>query len=122
MQFTETRRDDGITVLNLHGRLDIEGSEEVGLRLTTATTGDNVRVIADLEGVDFMSSIGIGVLVRIAHSVRRRGGNMVLLDPQPVVKLILEKTQIPRIITMHGTLDEAVAAVMLPPPIPSQTT
>ncbi len=99
--------------------MDIEGSEEIGLQLTTATSGDNVRVIADLGGVEFMSSIGIGIVVRTAQSVRRRGGNMVLLAPQPVVKLILQKTNIPHIIAMHDALADAVAAVKGPSPIPS---
>jgi anti-sigma B factor antagonist len=119
MQFTESRGNDGLLILKMNGRLDIEGSGEIGLRLTTATAGDKVRVVADLAGVDFMSSIGIGVLVRVAQSVRRRGGNLVILDPQPVVRLILEKTQIQRIITLHDTLDEAVVAVKGEPPIPS---
>lgn len=119
MKITENRRGDGILILQLDGRMDIEGSEQISLQLTTATAGDNVRAIVDLSGVDFMSSIGIGIVVRAAQAVRRRGGNMVMLSPQPVVRLILEKTNINRIITMHVSLSEAVVAVLGPSPLPS---
>jgi anti-sigma B factor antagonist len=111
MDFTEIRREDGITILKLTGRMDIEGTEKIDLRLTIATSADEARVIADLSEVSFMSSIGIGGLVRLAKNLGRRHGNLVLLDPQPVVQLILEKTGIPKIIRMCYTLDEALVAV-----------
>jgi anti-sigma B factor antagonist len=111
MDFTEIPRDDGITILKLTGRMDIEGTEKIDLRLTIATSVDGARVIADLSEVSFMSSIGIGGLVRLAKMLGRRHGNLVLLDPQPVVSLILEKTGIPKIIRICYTLEEALVAV-----------
>ena len=91
--------------------MDIEGTDEVNLRLNVATAEDGALLIVDLSEVDFMSSIGIGSLVRVANNARRRGGNLVLLDPQPIVRLVLEKTRINEVITICNTLDEAVSAV-----------
>jgi anti-sigma B factor antagonist len=116
MDFTEIRRDDGILVLKLEGRMDIDGAEDVGKRLIAATSGRGMRVIADLAEVNFMSSVGIGLIVRLAHSVREHHGNLVLLDPQSVVWLVLTKTRIPDIITVHLTLEEALKAVWEEPP------
>ena len=121
MDFTEIRRDDGITVLKLEGRMDIDGADAVSKRLIAATSDRGMRVIADLAEVNFMSSIGIGMMVRLAQHVRKHRGNLVLLDPQSVVWLVLERTRIPDIITVHLTLDEALKAVWDDPPtLPGQ--
>ncbi len=101
----------GMTNLKLSGRMDIEGAEEVNLSLNVATSEDGALLIVDLSEVDFMSSIGIGVLVRVANAARRRGGNLVLLSPQPVVRLVLVKTHIHEVITICDMLDEAMSAV-----------
>jgi len=111
MELTTRSQDDGLTILKLVGRMDIEGTEQVDLRMNVATAQDRAYVIADLSGVDFMSSIGIGVLVRVAKTVRRRGGNLVLLNPQPIVRLVLEKTGIPELLSIHDSLDAASTAV-----------
>jgi stage II sporulation protein AA (anti-sigma F factor antagonist) len=111
MEVTESLRQDGISILKLAGRMDIEGTGKVELKLTVATAVDRAHVIADLSDVTFMSSIGIGVLVRLAKTIRRRDGNLVLLNPQPIVRLVLEKTGIPGVIGLYDTMDAALAGV-----------
>ncbi len=111
MNVTEIRRDDGILILKLDGRMDIDGADVIRKQLASATAGHGLRVILDLAEVNFMSSIGIGMIVRVAQSVQKRGGNLVLLDPQSVVWLVLERTHIPEIIGVHLRLDEALTGV-----------
>jgi len=111
MNVTEMRREDGILVLKLEGRMDLDGADVIRTQLSTATTGNGLRVIVDLTEVSFMSSIGIGLIVRLATAVQKRHGNLVLLDPQPVVWMALEKTHIPDIISVHLRLEEALLAV-----------
>ena len=111
MNVTEVLRDDGIRILKLEGRMDLDGADVIRKQLSAATTGHGLRVILDLAEVNFMSSIGIGMIVRLAQSVQKRGGNLVLLDPQSVVWLVLERTHIPEIISVHLRLEDALVAV-----------
>ena len=111
MTVTEVLRDDGIRILKLEGRMDLDGADVIRKQLSAATTGHGLRVILDLAEVNFMSSIGIGMIVRLAQSVQKRGGNLVLLDPQSVVWLVLERTHIPEIISVHLRLEDALVAV-----------
>ena len=111
MNVTEVLRDDGIRILKLEGRMDLDGADVIRKQLSAATTGHALRVILDLAEVNFMSSIGIGMIVRLAQSVQKRGGNLVLLDPQSVVWLVLERTHIPEIISVHLRLEDALVAV-----------
>ncbi|CAG0927495.1 hypothetical protein PLCT1_00417 [Planctomycetaceae bacterium] len=111
MNVTELDRDDGIRILKLEGRMDLDGADVIRKQLSAATTGHGLRVILDLAEVNFMSSIGIGMIVRLAQSVQKRNGNLVLLDPQSVVWMVLERTHIPEIISVHLKLEDALVAV-----------
>jgi anti-sigma B factor antagonist len=78
--------------------MDIDGTQKIDTRLTVATASESANVVVDLSGVDFMSSIGIGVLVRAANALKQRQGKIVLLNPQPGVFRVLEATQINTVI------------------------
>ena len=122
MNVTELDRDDGIRILKLEGRMDLDGADVIRKQLSAATTGHGLRVILDLAEVNFMSSIGIGMIVRLAQSIQKRNGNLVLLDPQSVVWLVLERTHIPEIISIHLKLEDALVAVRGEPLKPGSGT
>ena len=122
MNVTELDRDDGIRILKLEGRMDLDGADVIRKQLSAATTGHGLRVILDLAEVNFMSSIGIGMIVRLAQSIQKRNGNLVLLDPQSVVWLVLERTHIPEIISVHLKLEDALVAVRGEPLKPGSAT
>lgn len=68
----------------LTGRLDISGAEVVALPLATLSGAKNSLII-DMAGVSFISSIGLRHLVTAAKTVGRRGGRLVLLNPNAAV-------------------------------------
>ena len=55
---------NGVKKIMLHGRMDIDGSDDIALRLASETTLEKANVIIDLSDVDFMASVGIGLLVK----------------------------------------------------------
>jgi anti-sigma B factor antagonist len=107
---------EGIRKITLTGSMDIDGTQSIELQLNTQTSVEKAQVILDLAGVDFMASIGIGVIVQCARSARRRGGNLVILAPQPVVSLVLTKTRIDTVVPIAATFDEALRLLRAAPP------
>jgi anti-sigma B factor antagonist len=107
MKITVEILSDGIKKIALFGRMDIDGAQSIDLKLTFETAAEKSLVIMDLSNVDFMSSIGIGSIVRSSKSLRLRGGNIVLFNPQPVVTMVLEATQINKIIPICFSLEDA---------------
>jgi anti-sigma B factor antagonist len=111
MEFKAQQGANGITLVTLSGRLDIGGTDQIDRSFNAIAEKDYAFVIVDLSGVDFMSTIGIGTLVRVTKSVRRKGGNLVLLAPQTVVRLVLEKTRISEFIPIADTYEAAAVIV-----------
>ena len=98
---------DGVRVIRLTGRMDIEGNDEIALRFNTLTVTGGQSIIIDLTGVEFLGSIGIGTLVTGAKTVKLRHGMLVLCGARANVLSALQRTNIPEFIPTYGTLDEA---------------
>ena len=116
MTLKQEQLGGGIIRVLLTGTLDIEGTASLEPQLTYLTASDGAFVILDLAGVEFMSSIGIGAIVRLTKALRRRGGNIVILNPKQVVHMILAQTRIDSLIPIVFELDEACQRVKEIPP------
>ncbi|MCB1874500.1 MAG: STAS domain-containing protein [Chromatiales bacterium] len=99
--------EDGTTVVSLQGRMDVSGTQEIELPLTTRTAISKAAIIVDLSGVDFLASIGLRALVSNAKAQELRGGRMVLCNPQPAVEKVLASTGIDTIIPVFRTRSAA---------------
>lgn len=104
--------DNGIRLIKLNGTLDLSGVSGVELEFVRRCAGENVCVLVDLSKVNYISSIGIPLLINSAKAVVKNGGKMALLNPQNNVENILELTGIPLIIPIHHDLNTAVAAIL----------
>jgi anti-anti-sigma factor len=100
---------NGIRLITLKGALDIHGTDEIEVEFVRRCMGENVRVLIDLSKVNYISSIGIPLLIHSAKSVAQRGGKMALLHPQRTVEDILELTGISLIIPIYQSMNTAVS-------------
>lgn len=109
LQFGEL--DGDIRLIKLSGTLDIYGVGDVEVEFVRLCTGENICVLVDLSKVNYISSIGIPLLINSAKSLARQGGKMALFSPQQSVKNVLELTGIPLIIPIYPDLASAKAAI-----------
>jgi anti-sigma B factor antagonist len=77
----QRREREGITILDLNGRITV-GPEAGALReQTSALAAAGVKnLVLNLKDVDYIDSTGLGVLVICATSLRKQGGVVKLLN------------------------------------------
>jgi anti-sigma B factor antagonist len=102
--------DGGILKVNLVGRMDSKGTEEIEQEFMHHACSQRL-VIVDMNAVGFLTSMGIRSLMLVAKAVSRRGGKMVLLNPDTNVTKVLE--MVDDLIPIHRSLDEALRAVAI---------
>ena len=110
MELTVENYAEGVTGIRLDGRLDTVGTGAIELRFS-AVTGAKRAVIVDLSGVEFMTSLGIRLLLQGARTVRSKGGKLVLLQPRELVETVLKTAGIDSMIQIFHERDAAIAAV-----------
>ena len=111
MQLEATPRQDGITQVALIGRLDINGLHEVDIKFHGATAARGQPAIVDLTGLDYIASLGMGMLISCAQSLKRKGYTMVIMGAQGDVDTALRTAGIDQAIPMAADLDEALRLV-----------
>jgi anti-sigma B factor antagonist len=112
VEFAVERLDNGIKKITLRGKMDIDGTNQIDFRLSAETSVERANVVVDLSEVDFMASVGIGVLVRSYKALKLRGGKMVFLNPQKVVELVLDRTLVNTLIPVYYDLKTACEQVL----------
>ena len=110
MKIESESLDGGVLKIALAGRMDVQGTQEIDLKFTGYTANQNA-VIVDLSAVDFLASIGIRTLLLTAKAVTRRGGKIVLFNPDANVTSILQMAGIDTLVPICRSLDEACSAV-----------
>ena len=111
MKLESEQLDNGITRIALDGRLDVAGTEAIDLQFTALTATQKAKVFVDMGQVSFIASIGMRTLLSNAKALSKRGGIMVLCNPQPLVKEALTTAGIDSLITMHDETSAALAAL-----------
>jgi anti-sigma B factor antagonist len=109
MRLHYSELDSGIRLIKLNGTLDIHGVNEVDREFVHHCTGENVCVLVDLSKVNFISSIGIPLLINSAKLLARQGGKMVLLNPKKFVEDSLEIMGISMIIPIYHNVNAALS-------------
>ena len=107
LQYNEL--DGGARLIKLIGALDMNGTYGIEVEFVRHCAGDNITVLVDISRVNYLSSIGIPMLINTAKSVVSRGGKMALLNPQPSVAEVLDIVGIEQVIPIHTDLESAQA-------------
>ncbi|MEI6302752.1 MAG: STAS domain-containing protein [Betaproteobacteria bacterium] len=110
MQIDSERLDGGVLKIALAGRMDVQGTQEIDLKFT-GYTANQQAVIVDMSAVEFLASIGIRTLLLAAKAISRRGGKVVIFNPDSNVTSVLEMAGIDTLIPICRSLDEACSAV-----------
>jgi anti-sigma B factor antagonist len=101
----------GIKQAKLIGRLDMKGTNEIDNEFAAKVGTTKGSVIVDMTEVEFLSSIGMRLLISAARAIAKRGGKMVILKPQPLVREVIETAGFDAIIPLYDDFDEACEAL-----------
>jgi len=108
VQIKEIRLDHEITHLALLGRLDVAGMHAVDVKFHGYTAARRKPTLVDMSQVEFIASLGMGMLISCAKSLQRYGAKMVLLDPPAPVEEALKAVGIDQVIPIAHGLDDAL--------------
>ena len=110
MKITE-RTQDGVVIFELEGKI-MGGDPSTVLRgkVTEALDAGHKKIVLDLAGVDWMNSIGLGLLVSVLNSVKNAGGELRLASIDKIEKILMI-TKLVTIFEISDTVEHAVEAL-----------
>jgi anti-sigma B factor antagonist len=104
-----SRRVDGVTILDLSGRITLgEGSVVLRDQIRDLIGKSEKKILLNLGDVTYIDSSGIGELVSAFTTVRNQGGELKLLN---LTKKVHDLLQITKLYTVFDVKDDEASAI-----------
>jgi anti-sigma B factor antagonist len=116
MQFSSSQLAD-VTLAVPVGRIDQTGApalEQALSPLVAQAGAEKGAIVLDFSGVDYISSVGLRVLMIASKAMRQHGARIVLAAPQPVVAEILSISRFDRVLEIAPAVRRALEWVSGP--------
>ncbi len=105
----DTRNEGDWTVVAVRGEIDVYTAPKLREALVDLVNAGRYNLVVDVEGVDFLDSTGLGVLVGALKRVRANGGELALVCTSSRIRKVFEVTGLTKVFSLYDTVDEAVA-------------
>jgi anti-anti-sigma factor len=100
-----------VTVIRIEGELRETGEEQFIQCVTECFDTPACNVVLDLSGLNYVTSAGLGAIVRVTAQANQQGARVVLAAISPFMAGLMETTRLDKYFEIHPTVDAAVAAL-----------
>jgi anti-sigma B factor antagonist len=98
------------TVVEVKGEIDLYTAPKLKEHVNHLAEGGKTRMAVNLEGVEFLDSTALGVLISGLKRCREAGGTLALVAPREPVRKVLSITGLDRVFPIHDTVEEATSS------------
>jgi anti-sigma B factor antagonist len=106
----DVEQQAGWDVVRVSGEIDIRTAPELRDVLAGVLDKGGDQVVVDLEGVEFLDSTALSVMVGAHKRLVRKGGTLHLVCTREPILRVLTVTGLSRVFTVHDRLDAIVGA------------
>ncbi len=100
---------NGYAVVSVQGEIDVATAPQLGADLGRVLDGGAEALVLDLEGVSFLDSTGLGVLVAAHRRTARSGGSLSLVCHEPRCLRVMEITGLTKLFDLQPSVAAATA-------------
>jgi anti-sigma B factor antagonist len=102
---------DDIPIVSVCGRIDATSSRDLENALNSLIDKNNTKIVLDLGGVEYISSVGLRVILGALKKVKPMKGDLRLADLQPFVREVFEITGFTKLFTIYLNQAEAINGI-----------
>ena len=106
----DVEKVEDVVVLKLQGLVDSGTSQVIEKRLNDLISDGNVKILVDLDLVDYISSAGWGIFIGEIKGVRKDNGDIKLASMRPDVREVFDLLEFNTLLTPYDSRGDALAA------------
>ena len=101
----QTSEKNGWTLWSVKGRLDRLTAQEAGEKADNIFSAAQ-KLAVDMSGLEYLSSAGIRVLLKLTKQAKAEGKEFALVAPAGMVKVVLAESRMDMFVTIYESADE----------------
>ncbi|HXG91063.1 MAG TPA: STAS domain-containing protein [Blastocatellia bacterium] len=106
-----SRKVDSVRIIKVTGRLDPgDGGDQLCETVQKFVEEDEINFLIDLRSVTYISSTGVGSLIKCYRSVLKKKGKVKLLSPSQSVRNILAISKLDGVFEIYSDEEEALTS------------
>ena len=105
-----TRTEGDRTVVVVGGEIDVYTAPKLREQLIDLVSSGQYHLVVDMEGVEFLDSTGLGVLVGGLKRVRSHDGSLHLVCQREKILKVFRITGLTKVFPIHDSVADAIAA------------
>ena len=102
-------RVDDCLALKVEGQIDLYSTQYFQRCVRRVIDAGFVKLIFLLDGVDYVSSMGVGAFVQLQKATKEKGGSLAVAAAHPKVMEILKLMCLDKLLACSDSLDDATA-------------
>jgi anti-sigma B factor antagonist len=99
---------EDVRVLNIQGFLDAHTAQNFENELQKLITEKNYKIIVNLDGLQYISSAGLGVFMGVIEDIRNNGGDLKICCAAPKVFKVFDLLGFPSLYEFFDSEELAV--------------
>jgi anti-sigma B factor antagonist len=103
-----TRHEGDYTIIECRGELDIETVPRLREQFADLIADGHCHLVVDLQGLEFLDSTGLGVLVGGFKRVEPQDGSLQLVCTQERILKLFNITGLINVFSIHATVNDAL--------------
>ena len=107
--FEVFRRDaDDVSVLNIQGFLDAHTAPDFESELQKLLNEKRYKIVVNLDGLQYISSAGLGVFMGVLEEIRENGGDLKICCAAPKVFTVFDLLGFPSLYEFFPEEEQAI--------------
>ena len=106
----DVRKIESHAVVDVSGEIDVYTAPKLREKLIELVSEGTYDMVVNLEGVDFLDSTGLGVLVGALKRVKAHDGSLSIVCTQDKILKIFKITGLTKVFPIHSSVEEAAGA------------
>ena len=101
-----TKKADGVFIVSPLGAIDTETYEILEEKVNSTLALSAKVIVFDMNGVNYITSAGVGVIIKTEAILKQRAGRLTMVNLQPPVKKVFDILKVIPIEQIFKSIDE----------------
>lgn len=110
MELTE-KKENGIIIITISGRLDVTNSEIVEKKFIETIESGETKIVVDCENLHYISSSGLRAFLLLVKKLNTMNGKCIISSLQPDIKEIFDISGFSSIFIIADNKQDALKAI-----------